>query len=139
MNFRLYEPCRNDAANVKIFIPQLYLIAARGGKGYKSEMKKSVQEFIAFLKNYGVIGLAIAVVIGGKLNEFVSSLVNDLFMPLVFQPALKAANVENIRLLSYNGILYGKVIGSAIDFLIVAVIVFLVAKVILREAVVGKK
>jgi large conductance mechanosensitive channel len=98
-----------------------------------------VKEFIDFLKLYGVIGLAIAVVIGGKLNEFVSSLVNDLLMPVVFQPALKAANVDDIRKLSYNGILYGKVIGSAIDFLIVAVVVFMFAKLLLREQVVTKK
>jgi large conductance mechanosensitive channel len=98
-----------------------------------------VKEFIDFLKLYGVIGLAIAVVIGGKLNEFVSSLVNDLLMPVVFQPALKAANVDDVRKLSYNGILYGKVIGSAIDFLIVAVVVFMVAKFLLREQVVTKK
>jgi large conductance mechanosensitive channel len=98
-----------------------------------------VKEFIDFLKLYGVIGLAIAVVIGGKLNEFVSSLVNDLLMPLVFQPALKAANVDDIRKLSYNGILYGKVIGAAIDFLIVAIVVFMIAKLLLREQVVTKK
>ncbi len=98
-----------------------------------------ISEFIKFLKNYGVIGLAIAVIIGGKLNEFVSSLVNDLLMPLLFQPALRAANVEDIRQLSYNGILYGKVMGAAIDFLIVAIIVFGLAKVVLKEKEVAKK
>lgn len=98
-----------------------------------------VQEFIGFLKHYGVIGLAIAVIIGGKLNELVTSVVNDLFMPLVFQPALRAAHVDDIRQLSYNGVLYGKVIGSAIDFLIVAFIVFVIAKKLLREETVAKK
>lgn len=97
------------------------------------------KEFIAFLKAYGVIGLAIAVIIGGKANELVSSMVNDLFMPLIFQPALKAAAVDDIRKLSYNGILYGKVIGTAIDFTIVAFVVFLIAKLILREEKVTKK
>ena len=98
-----------------------------------------VKEFIAFLKNYGVIGLAIAVVIGGKLNEFVTSVVNDLLMPVLFQPALNAARVDDIRQLNYEGIFYGKVIGSAIDFLIVALVVFLVAKYLLREETVAKK
>lgn len=98
-----------------------------------------VKEFIGFLKQYGVVGLAIAVIIGGKLNDFVSSLVSDLLMPLVFQPALRAANVDDIRKLSYHGILYGKVIGSAIDFIIVATVVFFIAKFILREQTVAKK
>ena len=97
-----------------------------------------IKEFIGFLKQYGIIGLAIAVIIGGKLNEFVTSVVQDLLMPLVFQPALKAAAVDDIRKLSYNGILYGKVVGSAIDFLIVAFVVFMIAKVILKEETVKK-
>lgn len=97
------------------------------------------KEFIEFLKNYGVIGLAIAVIIGGKLNDFVSSLVNDLLMPLVFQPLLLAANVDDIRKLQFHGIFYGKVIGSAIDFIVVAMVVFFFAKWILREAKVAKK
>lgn len=98
-----------------------------------------LKEFVDFLKQYGVIGLAIAVIIGGKLNEFITSLVNDLLMPILFQPALKAAQVDDIRKLSFNGILYGKVVGSAIDFIIVAFVVFMIAKLVLKEATVAKK
>src|SRR5690349_18005746 len=97
------------------------------------------KDFMEFLKLYGVIGLAIAVIIGGKLNEFVGSLVNDLLMPLLFQPILSAAQVDDVRSLNFNGIYYGRVIGSAIDFLIVAIIVYLFAKYVLKEATVGKK
>jgi large conductance mechanosensitive channel len=98
-----------------------------------------VKEFVEFLKQYGVVGLAIAVIIGGKLNEFVTVLVNDLFMPVVLQPALRAANVEDIRKLSYHGVFYGKVIGAAIDFTAVALIVFIFAKFVLREKIVAKR
>lgn len=97
------------------------------------------REFFDFLKQYGIIGLAIAVVIGGKLNEFISSLVNDLLMPLIFQPALKSAHLNDIRELNYNGVLYGKVIGSAVDFLVVAFVVFLFAKYVMKEEKVTKK
>jgi large conductance mechanosensitive channel len=92
-----------------------------------------------FLKAYGVIGLAIAVIIGGKLNLLVTSLVNDLLTPLIFQPALKAAGVDNIAELAYNGIMYGKVVGALIDFTVVAFVVFLFAKKIMKEEVVAKK
>jgi large conductance mechanosensitive channel len=98
-----------------------------------------MKEFIAFLKQYGVIGLAIAVIIGGKLNELITSIVSDLLMPILFQPALKAANVDDIRKLNFNGILYGKVLGSAIDFLIVAFVIFMIAKKVLKEETVAKK
>lgn len=98
-----------------------------------------VKEFLGFLKQYNVIGLAIAVIIGGKLNDLIGSLVNDLLTPLIFAPALQAANVDDIRKLSYNGILYGKVVGSLIDFVIVATVVFMIAKFILREQKVEKR
>jgi large conductance mechanosensitive channel len=98
-----------------------------------------VKEFFAFLKNYGVVGLAIAVIIGGKLNLLISSLVNDLLTPLIFQPALKAAGVNDIAELSYNGIMYGKVVGALIDFMIVAFIVFVFAKKVMKEEVVAKR
>lgn len=98
-----------------------------------------VRQFVDFLKAYGVVGLAIAVIIGGKLNELVGSLVNDLLMPLVLKPALNAANVEDIRQLSAGGVLYGKVLGATIDFLVVALIVFLFARLVLKEEKVAKK
>src|SRR5258708_15684245 len=41
------------------------------------------KEFMAFLKQYGVIGLAIAVIIGGKANDLVGSIVKGLLMPVV--------------------------------------------------------
>ena len=98
-----------------------------------------LKEFVEFLKAYGIVGLAIAVIIGGKLNELIGSLVNDLVMPLVLRPALAAANVDDIRELSAGGVLYGKVLGATIDFFVVAVIVFLFAKLVLKEATVAKK
>jgi large conductance mechanosensitive channel len=98
-----------------------------------------LKEFVAFLKHYGVIGLAIAVIIGGKLNLLITSVVNDLLTPLIFWPALKASGVDKISELAYRGILYGKVISSMIDFIIVAFLVFIFAKKIMREEVVTKK
>jgi large conductance mechanosensitive channel len=98
-----------------------------------------MQGFVAFLKQYGIIGLAIAVIIGGKLNELVNSLVNDLLVPILFQPVLRELQVDDIRKLSYHGILYGKVVGASIDFIIVAVCVYAFAKLVLREEQVVKR
>lgn len=98
-----------------------------------------LKEFLGFLKQYGVIGLAIAVIIGGKLNLLVTSIVSDLLTPLIFQPALKAAGVENIAQLSFNGIMYGKVVAALIDFAIVSFVIFLFAKKVMKEEVVAKK
>jgi len=97
-------------------------------------------EFMEFLKKYNAIGMAIGVIIGGKLNGFVGSLVNDVLMPAIFNPAMKAANVENIaELKTSGGILYGKMLGAGIDFFFVAIVVFAFAKLVLREQTVDKK
>ena len=98
-----------------------------------------LKEFMEFLKKYGVIGLAIAVIIGGKLNDLIGSLVNDLLVPALLSPLLKTAGVDEIAKLHWGGIFYGKVLGAGINFLIVAFIVFLFAKHILKEQTVEKK
>jgi large conductance mechanosensitive channel len=96
-------------------------------------------EFLAFLKQYGVIGLAIAVIIGGKANALVTALVDGVFMPIVtfFIPggAWRTATLD----LGSVHLLLGPVLGATVDFLIVAYLVFWFSKKVLREATVTKK
>jgi len=60
-------------------------------------MKKVLKEFSDFLKQYNVIGLAIAIIIGGKLNQLVTSLVNDLFTPAILQSVLTKMHLGKIE------------------------------------------
>ncbi len=98
-----------------------------------------VKEFLDFIKQYGVVGLAIAVIIGGKLNALVSSFVEGILMPLLtfFLPGgtWRTATLD----LGPFHFLLGPVFGAAIDFFIVAYAVFLIAKFILKEDIVAKK
>jgi len=96
-------------------------------------------EFMAFLKNYGVIGLAIAVIIGGKLNAVISALVDGVMMPViaVFIPGgewrTATMNLGSVELL------LGPLVGALIDFIIVAWLIFWFSKKVLKEATVEKK
>jgi large conductance mechanosensitive channel len=96
-------------------------------------------EFLAFLKQYGVIGLAIAVIIGGKANALVTALVDGVFMPIVtfFIPG-GAWRTATLNLGSVH-LLLGPVLGAGVDFLIVAYLVFWFSKKVLREETVTKK
>jgi large conductance mechanosensitive channel len=101
-----------------------------------------LREFAAFLKQYGVIGLAIAVIIGGKLNDLVTAVVGGLLMPIV--GAATSVTGKDWRELKWpaKGALQfevGKVLGAGIDFIIVALIVFWMARKFLREETVTKK
>ncbi len=97
-----------------------------------------LQEFMAFLKEYGVIGLAIAVILGGKANALVTALVNGVLMPVVtfFVPngAWRTATLD----IGQVHFLLGPVFGAAVDFIIVAWLVFWFAKKVMRDAVVHK-
>jgi large conductance mechanosensitive channel len=97
------------------------------------------QEFLAFLKEYGVIGLAIAVIIGGKANALVSALVEGILMPIItfFIPGgtWRTATLD----VGPVHFLLGPVLGAGLDFLIVAWIVFMFSKKVLREEIVKKK
>lgn len=93
-----------------------------------------IKEFMEFLKQYNVIGLAVAVIIGGKLNQLVTSLVNDLLTPLIFNPALAALGLKSIDELSWRGVFYGKVVAALIDFIIVAILIFLIIRWVNRRA-----
>ncbi|MCX6546355.1 MAG: MscL family protein [Acidobacteria bacterium] len=98
-----------------------------------------MKEFVAFLKQYGVIGLAIAVIIGGKANAMVTTVVDGILMPIItfFVPggAWRTATFD----LGPIRFLIGPVIGAGIDFLIVAWLVFYFSKKILKEEKVTKK
>ena len=98
-----------------------------------------LKEFVAFLKQYGVIGLAIAVVIGGKVNTLVGSFVDNLIMPFVGM--LVPSGDWRQVVIEIGGARFGvgAFAGALLDFAIVAFLVFAFSKKVLREDVVTKK
>ncbi|MHB8839838.1 MAG: MscL family protein [Gemmatimonadaceae bacterium] len=100
-----------------------------------------IKEFVSFIKQYGVVGLAIAVIIGGKLNDLVTAVVGGLLMPIVGRVTSVAGGDWRTLVLPIAGINFeiGRVLGAGIDFVVVAFIVFWMAKKILKEEQVTKK
>jgi large conductance mechanosensitive channel len=92
-------------------------------------MKKTVQEFRAFLLKQNAVALAIGVIIGAALGRVVSGLVEDAIMPIVGL-LLPAGDWRSAQL---GVIKYGDFIGRVIDFVIVAAVVFAVTKLLIRE------
>lgn len=105
-------------------------------------MKKFWAEFKAFIAKGNVVDLAIAVIIGAAFNKIVSSLVNDIIMPLiscavggtdvsdwkwVIKPAEYGANGE--VLVAESALKYGSFIQTIIDFLIIAFTLFVIFKI----------
>lgn len=92
-------------------------------------------QFRAFLLETNALALAIAVVIGAAIGKLVSAIVQGLIMPIVGL-VLPGGNWRAIRipLDGENAILVGDVLGALLDFIIIAWIVFLMARKLLRIA-----
>ncbi|WP_434685643.1 large conductance mechanosensitive channel protein MscL [Pseudanabaena minima] len=87
-----------------------------------------MKDFQAFILKGNVIDLAVAVIIGGAFGKIVTSLIEDIITPLLLNPALKAANVEDLAKLQINGIKYGVFLASVINFLVIAFVIFLIIR-----------
>jgi len=86
------------------------------------------QEFMDFLNKYGVIGLAVAFIIGGAAGTLISAMVNDLLMPLI-NPLLQGGEWQKAELvLGPVRLLVGHFVGALINFIIIALVVFVLMK-----------
>jgi len=95
-------------------------------------------EFLDFLEEYKIIGLAIAFVIGVAVKDLVDSTVQDLVMPFVsiFLPGTSLEEFQIILLGSNFQI--GHWLGTVIEFVIIAALIFLFVKYGLKKEEVGK-
>ena len=90
--------------------------------------KGLMDEFMAFLNKYGVIGLAIAFIIGGAASRLVSSLVNDILMPIISFFIPGGAWRETPLIIGPIRLMVGSFAGAILDFLIIAFVVFVLMK-----------
>lgn len=87
-----------------------------------------VKEFKEFAFKGNVMDLAVGVIIGAAFGKIVSSLVEDVITPLILNPALNAAGVNDIAKLEWNGVTYGNFLSAVISFLCIAVVLFWLIK-----------
>jgi large conductance mechanosensitive channel len=87
-------------------------------------------DFRAFILKGNVIDLAVAVIIGAAFTKIIDSLVTDIITPAILDPALKAANVENLAQLTIPGtaIKYGAFLAAVLSFLVIAFCLFLIIR-----------
>ena len=114
-------------------------------------MKKFTKEFAAFISKGSVIDLAVGIMIGTSFQKIVSSLVNNIFMPLIswlvstdlsdwfitLQPGVPVNPLEVDLSNPPSGwetapirMSYGLLIQSIIDFLLIALLLFFVVKAV---------
>ena len=93
-------------------------------------MKKIINEFKEFIARGSVIDLAVGMIVGSAFTKIVSSLVNDVLMPAI-GVILGGIDFTSLTLKFKDAtIYYGNFIQNIIDFLIVAVCIFTLVKII---------
>ena len=94
------------------------------------EPKGLVDEFKVFLSKYGVVGLAVAFIIGGAAGRLVSALVSDILMPIITFFIPGGAWQEATLTLGPIVLAVGHFVAAIVDFLVIALAVFWIMKVI---------
>ncbi|NLN54794.1 MAG: large conductance mechanosensitive channel protein MscL [Clostridiales bacterium] len=105
----------------------------------KKKKTKFFSDFKDFISKGNIIDLAVAVVIGGAFNKIVTSLVNDIIMPVISLIAGKVnvsdLNVEMVEATADSPAVtlnYGVFIQNVIDFLIVALTIFIILRAFVK-------
>lgn len=101
-------------------------------------MKKFFQEFKAFISKGNVFDMAVGLIIATAFNKIVSSLVNDIIMPLITW-ATGAASLADLSIVLRRDPItqeatltwaYGNFIQTIIDFLIISFSIFVMVKIV---------
>ena len=102
-----------------------------------------IQGFREFVMKNQVLGLAVAVIVGGAIGKVVASLVADIIMPLV-SLLIPGGEWRTAQLILsktvgadgkevVNAISYGNFAGSIVDFIVIAFCIYLIAKTFIKE------
>jgi len=97
----------------------------RGAAGFQ-------EEFLEFLKKYQVIGLAVAVVIGAAATKLIAAMVQDVIMPIVAIIIPGGDWRQAVFQVGPIKFLAGDFVGAIIDFVIIALVVFLLVKYVMK-------
>lgn len=92
-------------------------------------MKQFIKEFKEFISRGNVMDLAVGIIIGGAFTSIVSSLVNDIINPLLGLFGGMNFDQLKVNLLGEVTLYYGKFITAVINFLIMALVIFVIVKV----------
>ena len=100
------------------------------GKDALKKGENTLKEFKEFISKGNIIDMAVGVIIGSAFGKIVSSLVNDIFMPII-GIIIGGLDFSNLSIkVGDSEIMYGSFIQNIVDFLIVAACIFFMIKII---------
>lgn len=92
------------------------------------KVKQNAEDFKKFISRGNVVDMAVGVIVGGAFGKIVTSLVNDMIMPLI-GVVLGGLDFSKLNIVIGNAkIQYGTFIQTIIDFLIISFCIFMMIK-----------
>jgi large conductance mechanosensitive channel len=98
-----------------------------------------LKEFKEFLHEYKVVGLAVAFIMGVAITALVKSFVDNIIMPIITPFIPGGAWQTATAKLGPIVLSWGAFAGALLNFIIIALVVFMIAKMVLKEDKVSKK
>jgi large conductance mechanosensitive channel len=87
--------------------------------------------FLDFIREQGVVGLAVGFILGGAVSKLVSSLVNDLINPLLGAALGALGDLKSVTFaIGPVKIMFGSFVNSVIDFVVIAFVVYFGVKLL---------
>lgn len=100
------------------------------GKDALKKGENTLKEFKEFISKGNIVDMAVGVIIGSAFGKIVTSLVNDIFMPII-GVIIGGLDFSNLSIkVGNSAIMYGSFIQNVVDFLIVAACIFFMIKVL---------
>lgn len=100
------------------------------GKDALKKGENTLKEFKEFISKGNIVDMAVGVIIGSAFGKIVTSLVNDIFMPII-GVIIGGLDFSNLSIkVGNSAIMYGSFIQNVVDFLIVVACIFFMIKVL---------
>lgn len=87
-------------------------------------VKSKVSGFVDFIREQGVVGLAVGFILGGAVSKLVASLVENIINPLVGLALGKVDLADKAMTIGSATLKYGAFISTIVDFLVIALVVY---------------
>jgi len=98
--------------------------------------QNALAHFMDFIREQGVVGLAVGFILGGAVSKVVSSLVSDIINPIIGQVL---GSAEGLASMAFMGVRFGAFISVLLDFIIIAAVVFFLVKGLKLDSIDKKK
>lgn len=106
-------------------IKDIEKVGVEGVKKVGTGIKNQFSDFVDFIRRQGIVGFAVAFILGGAVSALVASIVTNLVNPILGVVLGRAKDLADTYIAFFGAkIMYGKFINDVINFFVIALVVY---------------